>query len=66
MLVVEDNEDATEVARSLLSPHDTAILLHVRMEPGCQWPTATYKGSRYALAAIAAKANGSQVGRPTI
>jgi hypothetical protein len=63
-LVVEPGEDAADVARALIGPKGRAQLVRVEHVPGDQWPTATYRGARRELAAIAAKAGGSHVGRP--
>lgn len=64
-LVVEDGEDPEIVARSLIGPKGRAVLVRVGYEvPGDQWPTAVYRGTARELAAIAAKASGSPIGRP--
>jgi hypothetical protein len=63
-LIIEPGEDPAEVARSLIGPKGKAVLASVGYEPGCQWPTAVYRGTRHELAAIAAKASGSPIGKP--
>lgn len=64
-IIVEDDEDMTEVAKSLIGIKGNAELVSVRQEPGDQWPVATYRGSTQQLAAIRAKSEGSPIGRPS-
>lgn len=63
-LVVEPGENPEQVARELIGVKGKAKLLSVRQHPGNQWPTATYQGSIYELAAIQAKSEGRPIGRP--
>lgn len=63
--VIEDGEDLLEVARTLIGVKGKAVLLDcMYLHPSDQWPTAIYRGTVHELAAIRAKANGSQIGRP--
>lgn len=65
-IVIEDGEDMAEVARSLVGIKGRAVLLDCTyLDPNDQWPTAVYRGTVYELAAIRAKANGSQIGKPS-
>lgn len=64
MLVIYEGEDVDEVARGLIGIKGTAMLQRVVHEPGAPWPTAIYTGTRQQLAAVAAKASGSPIGRP--
>lgn len=64
-IVVEPGEDMAAVARSLVGIKGKAVLLDCTyLDPDDQWPTAVYRGTVHELAAIRAKANGSQIGRP--
>jgi hypothetical protein len=63
-IIVEPGEDEMEAARSLIGVKGQATLVEVQHQPHCQWPTAIYHGTKYQLAAIKAKADGSPVGRP--
>jgi hypothetical protein len=64
-LVVEDGEDMRAVAQALIGPKGKAVLQDCSyLDPGDQWPTAVYRGTRRELGALHAKTNGSKIGKP--
>lgn len=64
-VVFEPGEDLDDVARELIGVKGRATyeVLGI-MYDGDLWPTIRFTGTKYQLAAIAAKANGSHIGRP--
>jgi hypothetical protein len=63
-VIVEDGESLHDIAKELMGPKGTASYEILGRIHGDQWPTIRFTGSVHALAAIAAKANGSRIGRP--
>jgi hypothetical protein len=63
-VIVEDGESLHDIAKELIGPKGTASYEILGRIHGDQWPTIRFTGSVHALAAIAAKANGSPIGRP--
>lgn len=63
-VVVEDGENLDAVARELIGPLGKATYTVLGFLGGDQWPTIRFTGTVHQLAAIQAKSEGRQVGRP--
>ena len=58
------DEDAERVAKDLIGNGKATLVSVGYKDSADQWPTAVYEGTKYQLAAVAARANGKVIGRP--
>lgn len=64
-VVQEEGESLDDIARELIGPKGMATYRVIGIEPGCQWPTIRFFGTKNQLGAIRGKSEGNPIGYPS-